>query len=287
MTDSIKYALDGGMLSDQDVRTFWGKGINIFTSEGGELAFDLDKQLQLASIDLRFRHECKRICLNSGETLTYEKLKQHSYTESFEVEGGKKLKINPGEIILTTTLETIQLSEEFAGIISGRSSIARLGIMVHCCQEYINPGHGQPIPLQIVNLSPYEVELDLNIPICQLVLFKLRTPSTGKYSQKANAKYADEINPETSKIYTEMKETSSDAPVALPKPPIMEIIQKYLGPFLPTLIMFFIGYPFLEAYINGTSVLDIANILAGMPLSILIGIGCLCLFIGIKKGEKK
>lgn len=286
MTDRKNACLDGGMLSDQDVKLFWGNGINIFTSENGELAFNLNKQLQLASIDLRFRHECKRISLNAGETLTYEKLRQHNYTESFEVGGGEKLKISPGEIILTTTLETVQLSEEFAGIITGRSSIARLGIMVHCCQEYINPGHGQPIPLQIINLGPSIVELDLNVPICQLVLFKLRTPATGKYSQKANAKYANEINPESSKIYTEMKNTTPNSKSEGVKK-IKKLINKYLGPFFPTLIMFFIGYPFIEANINGASVQNFISILAEMPISIIIGIIILCIYVWIKWGEKK
>lgn len=66
-------------------------------------------------------------------------------------------------------METVQLTEQFAALISGRSSFARLGIMVHCCQEFIKPGHGQTIPLQIINLSPYTVELDMNVPICQII----------------------------------------------------------------------------------------------------------------------
>ena len=58
-----------GILSDNDIKSFWGKGINIFTSEKGDLAFDIEKQLQLGSIDLRFRHEYKKIKLESTETL--------------------------------------------------------------------------------------------------------------------------------------------------------------------------------------------------------------------------
>ena len=162
-----------GILSDIDIKSFWGHGINIFSSETGELAFNLEKQLQLGSIDLHFRHAYSKIRLSKNEILTYDMLKQHNYTTPSELKTGEKLRILPGEMIVTTTLETVQFSEEFAGIITGRSSIARLGVMVHCCQEFINPGHGQPIPLQIINLSPCSVELDLRIPICQLVVFKL------------------------------------------------------------------------------------------------------------------
>ena len=71
----------GGILSDIDIKSFWGKGINIFSSETGELAFNLEKQLQLGSIDLHFRHEYSKIRLSKNEVLTYEMLKQHDYTK--------------------------------------------------------------------------------------------------------------------------------------------------------------------------------------------------------------
>ena len=184
-----------GILSDIDIKSFWGHGINIFSSETGELAFNLEKQLQLGSIDLHFRHAYSKIRLSKNEILTYDMLKQHNYTTPSELKTGEKLRILPGEMIVTTTLETVQFSEEFAGIITGRSSIARLGVMVHCCQEFINPGHGQPIPLQIINLSPCSVELDLRIPICQLVVFKLCSPASGRYKDDINSKYANETVP--------------------------------------------------------------------------------------------
>lgn len=192
-----------GMLSDNDIRSFWGNGINIFTAGNEEVEFDLDKQLKFGSIDLHFRNEYKKFKLKNNDVLTYEQLKKHDYLEPFELQNGEKLVIRPGEVIITTTLEIVQLSEGFAGIITGRSSIARLGIMVHCCQEFINPGHGQTIPLQLINLSPCTVQLDLNTPICQLILFKLRTPASGKYKDADKSKYFDEIEPQGSKMYLE------------------------------------------------------------------------------------
>lgn len=164
---------DSGVLSDVDIREFWGKGIEIDTYQKGDWAFDLDKQLQLGSIDLRFRPDYKKFNLNEKDTIKYDSILQKRYTTPYDLDVDENLVLNPGDVVLTTTLETVRLSEEFAGILTGRSSIARLGIMVHCCQEFINPGHGQPIPLQLINLSPRTVELDRRIPICQLVILKL------------------------------------------------------------------------------------------------------------------
>lgn len=278
-----------GMLSDVDIKLFWGNGIDIFSPESGELAFDLEKQLQYGSIDLHFRHEYKKMKQPSEGVLTYDMLRTHSYTNPYELRSGEKLRVAPGEIILTTTLETIHFSEEFAGIITGRSSIARLGIMVHCCQEYINPGHGQPIPLQLINLAPYPVELDLNVPICQLVVFRLRTPSSGRYKDNDKAKYADEIGPQGSKIYEEVSdEGQSDSGNAGKEwERIRKFCSKYFLPFLPAIIMALVITPFFASSVVDKDFSDVFAAIREMPLAIIIGVLLCIIYIWIKKGEDK
>lgn len=276
-----------GMLSDSDVKRYFGNGINIFTSERGSLSFELEEQLQLGSVDLRFRHEYKRFRLEENTNiLTYEMLKNHSYTQPFELKEGEKLRIAPGEVILTTSLEIVQLSEEFAGLITGRSSIARLGIMVHCCQEYIKPGHGQSIPLQIVNLSPYVVELDLKVPICQIVFFKLITPASGRYIDKQHAKYSGEIIPENSKIYEEMN-SQTIKKEKQKENRIKYILKKYISPFLPALIMLLVITPIFNSNLTKKTLLDYFQILFNAPLGPIIGICLGGLYIWLKKGDRK
>ncbi len=282
------FEIVSGMLSDSDIRSFWKNGINIFASENGSIAFDLDKQLQYGSIDLHFRHEYKKIRLDKNDVLTYEMLKEHDYTSPFELKSGEKLSIAPGEMILTTTLETIQLSEGFAGIITGRSSIARLGVMVHCCQEYINPGHGQPIPLQLINLAPCTVELDLNIPICQLILFKLRTPATGTYKKGIRSKYSSEVGPQISKIHEESAEVQGDSkPSKLKKFAFKGFLSKIALPFLPPIIMLLLITPFLSNSVSTKSVADIVSAVKDMPLGPIMGGTALGLYIWIKRGDKE
>ena len=294
-----------GMLSDNDIRQFWGKGIDIQTTEKGDLAFSLDKQLKYGSIDLHFRHEYKKVILEQDETLTYNMLETHGYTIPYELSSDKKLRIKPGEMILTTTIETVHLSEEFAGIVTGRSSIARLGIMVHCCQEFINPGHGQTIPLQIINLAPCSVELDLRIPICQLIIFKLRTPASGCYKTGKNSKYADETGPEQSRIHRDLLKSETDAFDLVSIDEYNRTIQKknsrdesgwlktsrkivdtFLGPFLPPVIMLLFITPFFTNVANYKSASDILSAIANMPLTIILGLVSLFLYVWIKKGDE-
>lgn len=93
-----------------------------------------------------------------------------------------------------------------ASILTGRSSLARLGVMVRCCRSFINPSHGQSIPLQIINLGPSKVGLDLKVLIYQMILFELRTPSSQRYIHQNDAKYKNEITPINSKIYEESED---------------------------------------------------------------------------------
>ena len=195
-------------------------------------------------------------------------------------------------MIQTTTLETVILSNEFAGIITGRSSFARLGIMVHCCQEFINPGHGQSIPLQIINMAPCPVELDLRVPICQLVLFKLATPASGEYKTAGRSKYADEDDPLPSQIHVETpnqdegkSEPDQKKHSAMHK--LRVFLSRYILPFLPSLIMILIITPFVQNNITDRTISELVDIILDMPSPIVLGGALICIYIWIKRGEKK
>lgn len=245
---------DAGMLSDRDIRTFWKKGIEVEVADVQNYSFDIEKQLQHGSIDLRFRHDYKKISIPRNQVLTFEKMKNHEYTTSGEVRKNNKLILEPGEMILTTTMETVRLSENFAGIITGRSSIARLGIMVHCCQEFINPGHGQTIPLQIINLAPCSVELDLEVPICQLIIFKMRTPSAATLAERR-------------------------------KKVRKKNLKKYIEPFLPSVIMLTLVTPLFSGWITNKSLEELFVALKGIPAAAPLIVVFLGLFIWLKKED--
>ena len=276
-----------GMLSDQDIRHYWKKGIYVYDTEK---KFDLEKQLQLGAIDLRFRKEYKKIeLMGKNQMLTYDMIKNHSYTKPYELKADEKLVIKPGEIILTTTMETVQLTEQFAALISGRSSFARLGIMVHCCQEFIKPGHGQTIPLQIINLSPYTVELDMNVPICQIIFFKLVTSASEKYVDRNGAKYSEEVAPESSKIYEEMsQEDITNNKKKRINPNIYIKIKKLLIPFLCPSILYLLINPIYNKYLMTNSFESLINIVKDAPLSMMGGSVLLVIYCIIfwKEGDK-
>lgn len=282
-----------GMLSDNGIRTYFKNGIDIHIDEKDGISFDLDNQLHVGSVDLHFRHLCRRFHLKDGSVLSYESLRNREYTEPFELKVGEKLKIQPGEIILTTSLEIVNLSEDFAAIITGRSSVAKLGIMVHCCQEFIHPGHGQAIPLQIVNLSPYPVELDLSVPICQIVFFKLATSASKKYVDREDAKYSGEISSESSKIYEDVNNndvgTKSIEKKHLKKNTValQKFLNKYIVPFLPSTIAYLIITPFLTTFIVNKTLADVWTVFKNLPAPLILALILLAVYIFSKRGEEK
>lgn len=223
-------------------------------------------------------------------SINYEMLVNHEYTDTYEICNNEKLKIEPGEIIFSTTLETVKISNDFAGIITGRSSIARLGVMVHCCQAFINPGQCAPIALQIINLGKYPVELDLKFPICQLILFKLSSPSSKSYSKMKSSKYKDELGPMQSKIYqdSEIKEEPVLHEFINEKnikfKALKKFLKKYISPLLPSIIMLLVITPALSN-IEGMTLSYVFSSIKELPFTWILVAVVLGVYIYLRKDE--
>ena len=278
--------LISGVLSDTAIRKYWNNGIFIQTEhKTGQLAFNIDEQLQPGSIDLRFRNNINRIKLKEGEVLSFDRIKNKDYLSPDVVPTNGTLLIQPNEIILTTTLESIFLSDDFAGIITGRSSFARLGLMVQCCQDFINPGLKNSVALQLINVSPYPIELNINIPICQLVIVKMvGTPSEG-YNDKNDSKYKGETDFLGSEIYKEIDSadaTSNDTSKNNDKN-IFVFLHKYIEPLLPSLVMLLIITPI----VNSVSNINILQVLGKLSVYNILIVIVFALYIILKRrGDK-
>ncbi len=279
-----------GMLSDVDILHYYNRGdIEIYTLDDIKppRMFDIGRQLQPSSIDLRFSSHIKRFKLKEGEKLTFDVLKNNAYTEPYELKNDENLIIQPGEIILASTLEVIKLNNEFAGIITGRSSIARLGVMVQCCQDFVNPGHNNAIALQLVNLSPCAVELNTVTPVCQLIIFKLSSCASKGYTTKSLAKYKEPEKPTESKIADELLGYGEIRPTSKNKHSLKKILNKYIAPFLPSLIIGTFFTPYIYNSIKDKSIADILKQIGSLPVNLIIAIMLIILYICLRKADNK
>jgi len=281
MTDN--HIGQAGMLSDKDILGYLDNGIEIYT-EKGQAPFDPATQIQPASVDLRFRNVYRRFTLDKDKSISH---KNGYYTSPFELKENEPLVIAPGEIILASTLEHVCLSKGFAGLITGRSSIARLGVMVQCCQDFVNPGHKQAIGLQIVNLSPNPVELELNYAICQLIIFKLATEAENGYTDKPNPKYAEETTPLPSKIFSESASVGQDNQSAYTKIKVKRWFKKWVEPFLPSLLVSTVVVAFLYNNIKDKPLSDFLRVVSEMPLGVVFAVAVIAIYIWMKGDSKE
>ncbi len=104
---------------------------------------------------------------------------------------GESILIHPGQFILGATLEKFCLPRDIVGQLTGKSSLARLGVMVHVTAGFIDAGFSHPpasITLEIVNVGNRPVRLHAGMPIGQMV-FTRTAPCEVAYNEKPNAKY--------------------------------------------------------------------------------------------------
>lgn len=129
--------------------------------------------VQPSSIDLHLSEELKTI---NGESIIL-----------FEDE---PYILKPGEFILGSTSEWVEIPNNIVAIVEGRSSVGRLGITAHITAGYIDPGFKGNITLEIANVSNQKFQLKKEMSICQIVFHELSSECENPYgSKKLNSKY--------------------------------------------------------------------------------------------------
>jgi dCTP deaminase len=120
--------------------------------------------------------------------------------ESVVPEGDKPFYLHPGELALGVTEERIFLPDDIVGWLDGRSSLGRLGLLVHVTAHTIDPGWQGRITLEFVNIGPVPLALRPGMRICALSFEPLSSPTSRPYSKKSGAKYLGQDAPLASKI---------------------------------------------------------------------------------------
>jgi dCTP deaminase len=97
------------------------------------------------------------------------------------------LEIRPGnQVVIGYTLESVRLPSYLSGRVEGRSSFARLGLLVHNTAPTIQPGFAGQIALEFSNNGPFPLSLEPGLIICQLILDRLVHPTSGYSGQFQN-----------------------------------------------------------------------------------------------------
>lgn len=121
-------------------------------------------------------------------------------SEEILLNEGDAFYLHPGELALAVTLESITLPDDLVGWLDGRSSLARLGLMVHVTAHRIDPGWKGRIVLEFYNSGKLPLALRPGMLIGALSFETLTSPAVRPYNRRLDAKYRDQQGAVASRI---------------------------------------------------------------------------------------
>jgi dCTP deaminase len=150
--------------------------------EGGRIRIDpWDPALvQPASVDLRLG-DSFRVFHNHRASAIDLREPPSGLTEGVTIGPDESFVIHPGEFCLGRTLEWVELPDDIVARIEGKSSIGRLGLIVHATAGFCDPGWKGTLTLELNNLTRVPIKLYPGLPIAQLSFMALDRPAARPY----------------------------------------------------------------------------------------------------------
>jgi dCTP deaminase len=121
------------------------------------------------------------------------------------VKDGEPFVLQPREFALAITQECLELDDDVLGRLEGRSSLGRIGIIVHGTAGLFDPGWAGRATLELSNLGIMPVALYPGMRICSFTFEQLTTPSSMPYRKKPGNKYAGQDRPLASRLTREVE----------------------------------------------------------------------------------
>jgi dCTP deaminase len=121
------------------------------------------------------------------------------------VKPGEPFILQPHEFVLAITEEHLEIDDDVLGRLEGRSSLGRIGIIVHGTAGLFDPGWRGKATLELSNLGRMPVALYPGMRICSMTFEPLSSPSSMPYYKKPGNKYAGQQGPVASRLSGELK----------------------------------------------------------------------------------
>ena len=159
--------------------------------------------IQPSSIDLHVDREF-RVFQNNRYPFIDVKNEQPGLTELVEVKEGEPFILHPGEFVLGSTLERVALPDDLVARLEGKSSLGRLGLLIHSTAGYVDPGWDGYLTLELSNVANLPITIYPGMKIGQISFFRLSTPADVPYGSKSTrSKYQGQRGPTASRFFEE------------------------------------------------------------------------------------
>ncbi len=152
--------------------------------------------LQASSLDVRIADEF-RVFHNNRRPLIDVREPTEDLTELVHVEAGGRFILHPGEFVLGSTVERVAIPDDLVARLEGKSSLGRLGLLIHSTAGYIDPGFRGTITLELSNVARLPIAIYPGMPIGQISFLQMTTPVDRPY----RGKYGGQAGPTASRYH--------------------------------------------------------------------------------------
>lgn len=181
------------ILSDKDIKA---------TMASGDITVDPfdPKKLQPASVDLHLDKHF--LVFDAKEHFVIDPKKPvDDMMKEVTIDEDRPFVLHPGDFALGLIKETTGVSTQYVGRLEGKSSVGRLGVLIHVTAGFLDPGNSLKMTLELHNTANIPVLLYYGMPIAQMAFEKLSSPCERLYSQEIGSKYAGDMKPRASQMW--------------------------------------------------------------------------------------
>jgi dCTP deaminase len=182
------------ILSDRSIRK---------ALDEGRIVIDplADDAIQPSSVDVRVDSQF-RVFANHRYPYIDVKQDQPELTNLVEVEGDEPFILHPGEFVLGATYERIRLPNDTVARLEGKSSLGRLGLLIHSTAGFIDAGFDGYVTLELSNVATLPIAIYPGMKVGQFAFFQLDQPAEHPYgSDITGSKYQGQRGPTPSRYH--------------------------------------------------------------------------------------
>ncbi len=175
--------------------------------EAGRLAFDpYDPRLvQPSSVDVRVDRRF-RVFHNARYPYIDVRQPMEELTELVTVDGDAPFILHPGEFVLGQTLERVTIPDDLVARLEGKSSLGRMGLLIHSTAGFVDAGFEGNLTLELSNVANLPITIYHAMPIGQISFMRMDRPVERPYgSEETGSKYQGQREPTPSRFHLNFK----------------------------------------------------------------------------------
>jgi dCTP deaminase len=157
------------------------------------------KLIQPSSIDVRVDRRF-RVFHNARYPYIDVRQPMDDLTEAVTVEEDRPFILHPGEFVLGQTLERVTLPDDLVARLEGKSSLGRLGLLIHSTAGFVDSGFSGNLTLELSNVANLPITIYHGMPIGQISFMRMDGPVENPYGSRGN-KYQGQAEPTPSRFY--------------------------------------------------------------------------------------